>query len=81
MYAITNKHGNNTALFPDLQKLYNEYYKIFNFYDLIIPSYDDILNNIKLNGYFEYILNQDTYYIIKTSVASDHALYNTLYNS
>lgn len=68
MYAITNKSGNKTTLYEDLKPLYDEYSKLYNFYESNMPIYDEILEDIYNNGYFELELNKETYYIIKTTV-------------
>ena len=67
MYAVTNKSGNKTTLFDDLKILYDEYSKIYNFYDLSIPIFDDVCKGVQNKGYFELELNKEIYYIIKTT--------------
>jgi len=71
MYAITNINGNKTTLFNDINLLYNEYKQIFNFYNLKINSCEDIIKEINNKGYYKFELNNEIYYVIKTTVDTE----------
>jgi len=65
MYALTNKSGNKTLLFSDIDKLFHKYSIMINYHNS--NSYNDIINIIDNYGYFHFIINLESFYIIKTT--------------
>ncbi len=67
MFAITDKSGIKSILFENLDDLFSEYFDFLNYNNITI-SHDLILKNIKEKGFFDFIINDHIYYIIKTSI-------------
>jgi len=71
MYVITNKSGCKTQLFDNLKLLYDEYKKLSLFYEIIIPDYEEINQQITSKGYYEVKFNDDIYYILQTNINNE----------
>ena len=71
MYAFTNKSGCKSQLFDNLKLLYEEYKKLSIFYEIIIPDYEEINEQIISKGYYEVKFNNDIYYVLKTNINDD----------